>query len=379
MAADIKIRQVTSRGERAAFVKFPWRVYKADPNWVPPLISDQIEYLDPAKNQFFNQAEVVLFTAQRKGEIVGTIASFIDHRLIENTGEQVGGFGFFEVINDFEVAKVLLDSACEWLRVHGMPLLRGPTNFTENDNPGVLIEGANCPPVMLEAHTPPYYKDLLEQYGFEKDHDLYAWRAFRSQIGEELKNIPPDLARVADIARKAAKVTIRKIRMDHWEEEIDIALQLFNATLKNLPGFNPMTKSDFQRLAGRMRAFIDPDLALFAEAEGKPIGFCIAIPDVNQVLIHLNGRLFPFNWIRVNHLIRKIDVASFKLMGLLEEYRHRGIDAILYLEAVKAIFDKGYAWMDGSITSEYNPAINLLANRLGAERYKHYRIYQKKL
>ena len=379
MAADIKIRQVTSRGERAAFVKFPWRVYKGDSNWVPPLISDQNEYLDPAKNQFFNQAEVVLFTAQRKGEIVGTISPFIDHRLIENTGEQVGGFGFFEVINDFEVAKVLLDSACEWLRVQGMPLLRGPTNFTENDNPGVLIEGANCPPVMLEAHTPPYYKDFLEQYGFEKDHDLYAWRAFRSQIGEELKNIPPDLARVADIARKAAKVTIRKIRMDHWEEEIDIALQLFNATLKNLPGFNPMTKSDFQRLAGRMRAFIDPDLALFAEAEGKPIGFCVAIPDVNQVLIHLNGRLFPFNWIRVNHLIRKIDVASFKLMGLLEEYRHRGIDAILYLEAVKAIFDKGYAWMDGSITSEYNPAINLLANRLGAERYKHYRIYQKKL
>jgi GNAT superfamily N-acetyltransferase len=181
------------------------------------------------------------------------------------------------------------------------------------------------------------------------------------------------------MARKAAKVTIRKIRMDHWDEEIDIAISLFNATLKNLPGFNPMTKSDFQRLAGRMRAFVDPDLALFAEAEGKPIGFCVAIPDVNQVLIHLNGRLFPFNWIRVNHLIRKIDVASFKLMGLLEEYRHRGIDAILYLEAVKAIFDKGYAWMDGSITSEYNPAINLLANRLGAERYKLYRLYQIKL
>ena len=379
MAADIEIRQVTSRGDRAAFVKFPWRIYNGDPNWVPPLISDQLEYLDPANNNFFTQAEIVLFTAQRKGELVGTIASFVDRRLIENTGEQVGGFGFFEVINNFEVAKALLDAACEWLRARGMPLMRGPTNFTENDNPGVLIEGANCPPVMLEAHTPSYYKDFLEQYGFEKDHDLYAWRAFRSQIGEELKNIPPDLARVADVARKAAKVTIRKIRMDHWEEEVDTALQLFNATLKNLPGFNPMTRSDFQRLAGRMRAFIDPDLALFAEAEGKPIGFCIAIPDVNQVLIHLNGRLFPFNWIRVNHLIRKIDVASFKLMGLLEEYRHRGIDAILYLEAVKAIFDKGYAWMDGSITSEYNPAVNLLANRLGAERYKQYRIYQIKL
>ncbi len=379
MAADIEIRQVTSPGERVGFVKFPWRVYKGDPNWVPPLISDQLDYLDPTKNKFFAQAEAVLFTAQRRREIVGTIAPFVDHRLIENTGEQVGGFGFFEVINDYAVAKALLDAACEWMRARGMPLMRGPTNFTENDNPGVLIEGVNCPPVMLEAHTPSYYKDLLELYGFEKDHDLYAWRAFRSQIGEELKNIPPDLVRVADMARKAAKVTIRKIRMDRWEEEIDIAISLFNATLKNLPGFNPMEKSDFKRQADRMRAFIDPDLALFAEAEGKPIGFCIAIPDVNQVLIHLNGRLFPFNWMRVKHLIRKINVASFKLMGLLEEYRHRGIDAILYLEAVRAIFDKEYAWMDGSITSEYNPAINLLANRLGAERYKHYRIYKIKL
>jgi GNAT superfamily N-acetyltransferase len=137
-----------------------------------------------------------------------------------------------------------------------------------------------------------------------------------------------------------------------------------------------MAKSDFNRLAGKMKMFIDPDLALFAEANGKPIGFCVAIPDVNQVLIHLNGRLFPINWLRVNGLIKKIDVASFKLMGLLEEYRHRGIDAILYLEVVKAIFRKGYSWLDGSVTSEYNPAVNLLANRLGAERYKHYRIYK---
>ena len=379
MVESIQVRQVTTRGERAAFVKFPWQVYKGDHNWVPPLISDQLNYLDPHKNKFFNQAEVALLAAYQNGKMVGTIAPFVNHEVTEYTGEQAGGFGFFEVIQDYEAAKALFDAACEWQHLHKMPLMRGPTNFTENDTPGILIDGEDCPPVMLEAHSPPYYPDFFERYGFDKDHDLFAWRAFREQIGDELEKIPADLAHVAEVARQKARVNIRKLRLDHWVDEIDISLTLFNATLKHLPGFSPMTRQEFGRLAEQVHTFIDPDLALFAEADGKPIGFAIAIPDLNQVLIHLNGRLFPFNWIRVKRLIRHIDVASFKLMGLLEEYRHRGIDAILYLEVVKAIFRKGYSWLDGSVTSEYNPAINLLANRLGAERFKHYRIYQIKL
>lgn len=379
MVANIEIRPVTTRAERIAFVKFPWRVYKDDPNWVPPLISDQLSILDPKKNAFFNHSDVMLYSAWRGSEIVGTIATFIDHQLTQRKGRPVGGFGFFEVINDFHAAKCMLDAAFAWLRARGIQQVSGPTNFTDNDSPGVLVEGASCPPVMLEAHTPLYYKDLLERYGMEKSHDLYAWRAFRDQIGNELKNIPPDLLRVAEAARKAAKVDIRRLRMDRWDDEIATATGLFNATLTHLPDYTPISLSDFRRQAERMRPFIDPDLALFAEVEGKPIGFCIAIPDINRVLIHLNGRLYPFGWMKASRLIKQIDVVSFKLMGLLEEYRHRGIDAMLYLEAVKTFYEKGYAWLDGSVTSEYNPAVNLLANRLGAERYKTYRIYQMTL
>jgi hypothetical protein len=257
--------------------------------------------------------------------------------------------------------------------------MRGPTSFTDNDNPGVLIEGADCPPAMLEAHTPPYYKDFMERYGMEKDHDLYAWRAFRSQIGEELKNIPESLVRVAEAARKTTSVKIRKVRLDRWDEEVDTALYLYNNTLTHLPDFTPTTKVEFRRIVDRVRPFVDPDLTLFAEVEEKPIGFCVAIPDMNRVLIHLNGKLFPFGWLKINRLIRQIDVVTFKLMGLLKEYRHRGIDALLYLEAMKAIYEKGYAWMDGSVTSEFNPAVNLLASHMGAERYKHYRVYKIRL
>ena len=379
MTARMEIRPAVTRRERLAFVKFPWRVYRRDPNWAPPLISDQLAALDPRQNSFFSRAEVILLTAQRGRQTLGTIAAFVDRRLVEVSGQRIGGFGFFEVVEEYEVARRLLDAAAEWLRARGMQRMRGPTNFSDNECPGVLIEGADCPPVMLQAHTPPYYRDFLERYGMEKDHDLYAWRAFCAQIGDELQKIPPELARVAEAARQNANVLIRPLRLERWDEDLDAALQLFNATLNHLPEFVPLTRAEFQRLAGRMRPFLDPDLALFAEAQGKTIGFCVAIPDVNRVLIHLNGRLFPFNWLKVRRLIRQIDVVSFKLMGILEAYRRRGIDALLYLEVIRAIYRKGYAWLDGSVTSENNPMVNLIAHRLGAERYKLFRIYQKSL
>jgi len=377
--SSIQIQSVTTRRDLRAFVKFPWQVYKGDPNWVPPLIVERLGYLNSATGLFYRHADVALLLARRGRKVVGTVAAFVDHRRIKHLGRAEGGFGFFEVIEDYQVAEKLLDAACEWLRSHEIPVLRGPTNFTANDCPGVLIEGADCPPVMFEAHTPPYYKVFLERYGMEKENDLFAWRAFRSQIGEELKNLPPQLARVADVARKVANVTIRKIRMPEWDKEISTAHYLFDTTLRHIPDHIPLTEAEFHRLAEQMRRFIDPDLALFAEMEGQPVGFCVAIPDINRALIHLNGRLFPLGWLKLAHYVRQIDVVSFKLMGVLEEYRRRGIDALVYLEAVKAVFDKGYQWLDGSLASEFNPMVNLIAHRLGAERYKRYRLYRMDL
>ena len=379
MSANIQVRRVTTRRDRRQFVKFPWRVYRSDPNWVPPLISEQLAQLDPTKNPFFRHADVTLLMARRGREVVGTIAAFVDRCLVEHLGRPVGGFGFFEVIDDYAAAECLLDAACDWLRVRKMVKVLGPTSFSTRDRPGVLIEGTDCPPVMLEAHTPLYYRAFLERYGMEKEYDSFAWRAFRSQVGEELQNLPPDLLRVAEAARRAAKVTIRRIHMDRWDEEIAAAHELFNVTLRRHPDHIPMTAAAFTRFANQMRPFLDPDLALFAEVEGKLVGFCVAIPDINRALIHLNGRLFPLGWLKLKRLIRQIDVISFKLMGLLEEYRQRGIDALLYLEAVKVFHRKGYAWLDGSLASENNPTVNLIAHRLGAERYKHFRLYQMKL
>ncbi len=379
MAGSIGIQSVTSRRDLKAFIKFPWRLYKGDPLWVPPLISDRLEYLDPARGLFYKQADVALFMAQRGREVLGTIAAFMDRARLEHMNKPEGGFGFFEVVQEFEVARQLLDTCRRWLRERGMKSVRGPTNFGDNDCPGVLIAGTDYPPAMLEAHTPAWYGDFLERYGMVKDHDLYAWRATFEQVGKELEGGPSDIVHVADAVRQAGSVTIRSIRMRDWAEEVSTIRRLFNATMSQIPDAVPVGVEEFRRLADQMRPFLDPDLALIAQVDGAPVGFCVLIPDTNRVLGRLNGRLFPFNWLKLKRYIREIDVVSFKLMGVLAEYRRRGIDALLYVEALRKARKNGYKWLDGSLTSELNPAINLIARGRGAELYKQYRLYRMEL
>jgi GNAT superfamily N-acetyltransferase len=379
MIEPIRIYHVTSRRDLRAFVRFPWRVYRGDRLWVPPLISERIEYLDPARGLFYKEADISLFLAKRGREVLGTIAAFVDRARVKHMSRAEGGFGFFEVVDEYEVAKLLLDACCRWLREHGMSSMRGPTNFGDNDCPGVLIAGTEYPPAMLEAHTPAYYKDFLERYGLQKHHDLYAWRATFEQVGHELNALPSDIVHVADAVRKAGNIAIRRINLEKWDQEISTVLYLFNSTMSQIPDSVPLSEADFRRLAEQMRPFLDPELALVAETGGNPVGFCVLIPDTNQVLARLDGRLFPFKWLRVKRYIREIDVVSFKLMGILKEYQRRGIDALLYVEALTKAKERGYKWLDGSLTSELNPAINLIAQSRGAELYKHYRLYQKEL
>jgi GNAT superfamily N-acetyltransferase len=379
MVDPVQIHPVTSHRDLKAFVKFPWRVYQGDRLWVPPLISEQLAYLDPAKGVFYKEADVSLFMARRGGEMLGTIAAFVDHARVKHTGRAEGGFGFFEVVEDYEVASRLLDACREWLRERGMTAVRGPTNFGDNDCPGVLIAGTEYPPAMLEAHTPPYYKDFLKRYGMQKQNDLYAWRATFEQVGNELGAVPSDIVHVADAARKAGNISIRRIQLKNWDQEVSTVLYLFNTTMSQVPDSVPLSEADFRRLADQMRPFLDPELALIAEIEAKPVGFCVLIPDTNRVLARLNGRLFPFKWLKIKRYIREIDVVSFKLLGVLKEYQRRGIDALLYVEALTKAKERGYKWLDGSITSELNPAINLIARSRGAELYKQYRLYRMEL
>lgn len=371
MAANIVVREVQRRRELEAFIRFPWQVYRGDRNWVPPLLSERRDYLTPGRNPSLRSADVALFLARRGGRVVGTIGVLAPR----SPGQGEGVFGFFEVLDDDAAAAGLLDAARGWLRAHSATSMCGPFSFSDNECPGVLIEGADCPPVVFTAHTPPYYRTLLERYGMEKDEDRYAWRAFRSQVGERLEKVPEEVHRAAEAAVRHG-VRVRQVRLERWNEEVVTACRIFNATTRHIPGHVDMTLENFRRFADPMRRIVDPALALFAEYEGEVVGFCVSLPDINRALIHLNGRLFPLGWLRLMREIKRIDVLTFKLMGVLPQFRLRGIDALLFIESLKGMLAGGYQWFDGSLTSERNPMINLLASRLGAERYKHYRIYR---
>lgn len=371
MATNVVVREVHGRRELEAFVRFPWQVYRGDRNWVPPLLAERRDYLRPGRNPSLRDADVALFLARCGGGVVGTIGALAGRP----PAQAEGVFGFFDVLDDYAAASTLLDAARGWLRTHGATSMRGPLNFSETESPGVLIDGADCPPVVFTAHTPLYYGALLERYGMQKDDDLYAWRAFRSQVGEGLEKVPEEIHRAAEAAVRHG-VTVRKLRLERWSEEVAIARRIFNVTLSHLPQHVDMTEEEFRRFADPMRRILDPALALFAEYEGEAVGFCVSLPDINRALIHLDGRLFPLGWLRLTREIRRIDVLTFKLMGVLPQFRLRGIDALLFVESLKGMLAGGYQWFDGSLTSERNPMINLLASRLGAERYKHYRIYR---
>jgi GNAT superfamily N-acetyltransferase len=376
MDISIQVYPALTRRDLMAFVSLPWRIYREDPNWVPPLISDQLHRLDPGRGPFFIHAEGQLFLARQGRRDVGRILVFIDHRRVAHLNRQVGGFGFFEAIQDYAVAEALLDAAIEWLWDRDISELRGPTSFADYEYPGVLIDGAAVPPVLLTAHTMPYYGDFLKGYGMEKDYDLYAWRASREQVDAKLEKILPELTHSAQAAAAETPLTVRAARLDAWDSEIRAAHDIFKSGPAVFPESAPISYEEFQSLAHQMRTFLDPSLALFGEVADRPIGFCVALPDFNQVLMQLNGRLFPKGWIAAQQMIEQIDTLSLKVMRIQEEYRQQGIDMLLFLEALKACRARSFSWLDCSVTSENDPLIELIAGQLGAEQYKHYRVFR---
>ena len=373
--SSIEIIPVRNQRSRERFVRFPWQIYRDDPLWVPPLIRSQLHTLGPQRGSFFRYGDAALFLAQRAGQDVGRVAGWINHRANEFLGEKAAGFGFFETFNDYEVTQVLLDTVCDWARGQGIETIRGPFYFSMDDSPGVLIEGFDRPPVLLCGHSPPYYADLLEQYGLTKYRDAYAARMDLAVFKGDVANLPPKVLRVAEAARRRTGAQIRSMRMENWDVEVARVMHLVNEAMGYMRNHVPMDEQEFVRFTDELRRVIDPDLVFFAEVDGQPIGFSATIPDINQALKEINGRLFPLGWLRLWWCMRHIDAASLKLLAVLEEHRTRGLDSLLYIETTRALLRKGYAWVDLSLTAEHNEAVNLLVQHLGGQRYKVYRTY----
>jgi GNAT superfamily N-acetyltransferase len=365
------VREVERPGERERFVRFPWKIYRGDRNWVPPLIFERRDLLNPEKNPFFEHAAVKLFMASNdSGQELGRIAAIKNGNHLRAHNDNVGFFGFFECVDDSLVAKALFDAAADFLRGRGLKTMRGPENLSVNDDLGLLVEGFDSPPMVMMPYNPPYYEKLIEGYGFRKTMDLFAY------FGETKGNrIPPEIERGARICGRRLKCTVRGLRMKEFDAELKRIHAVYSSAWEDNWGAVAMTDHEFSHLAEVLKDTLDPDLCLVAEIGGKIVGFSLALPDFNQILARLNGRLFPFGIVKFLYYRRKIDALRLLAMGVIKEFRGRGIDSIFYYETAKRALARGITRGEMSWILENNVLMNRILDRLGFRVYKKYRLY----
>ena len=379
---SVSIQPVKTEADKRAFYKFPFRVYKDDPNWVPPLWPQRKGYLDK-EAAFFTYGEGDFWLAKDGKEVVGTIGTAIDHSRNRDMNWKAANFGFFEVLpGRYDVAQAMWDFACSWAREHGMDELIGPYSFAGNDEQGFLVEGFEYPPAIMMAHNPPYYPEFAERYGFRKS-DLGDWVAYRydfSLVNFNVDNAPEVLKRISERARQRhGENVIRIPKMKDWDAEVERLHAVYNKSLAVLPEFSPIELAEFRAQALGLKEIIDPDLVLIAEVDGKAVGFALGLPNMAEALKHANGLQYPWDYVRLMLARKNIRSASFKILAIDPKYWGYGLEAAMILEMGKQFLRKGYLWADASVTGEFNPQTNKLAPRFGAYVYRRYREYRLKL
>jgi hypothetical protein len=371
--SSIAIRPVRTKADEKRFIKFQWVPYEGNPAWVPPLLMDRRKAIDRKSNPFYSHAAMELFLAERDGVIVGRIAAIVNDNHIKEHNEKVGFFGFFECIDDRAVAGALFDATCAWLKSKGMDAVRGPASPSVNDEYGMLIDGFDLPPTILMSYNPPYYPNLVEACGFSKIKDLYAYKV------EEKKVFTDKLVRGAEIVRKRTGVTIRTIDWSNFDSEVKLIRELYARGWERNWGEVPMTEDEFTYVAKDLKAIADPRVIVIAEIKGKPVGFGLALPDLNQILIkNRKGYLLPA-LVRVMLFKRKINLVRIIILGVLPEYFSTGIGALLFYETGRRGVDSGYPTGEASWVLEDNVMMNRGAEMMQGEIWKRYRMYQQPL
>ena len=368
-SSEIDVTPVQSSADLRAFINLSWIIYRNDPYWVPPLRSDLKKRLDKSRYPFFDHAEAEFLIARREGRVVGRIVAIKNDAHIDFHQEQVGFFGFFESIEDSDVAAALFSHAAQWLRERRLEVMRGPVNYSTNDDCGLLVDGFDFSPMILMSYNPPYYSDLVDGFGFKKAKDLLAY-----EITDEVR-VPERLERTVQWIKKRKKITIRPLVKKQIHQEIQHFKEIYNAAWKQNWGFVPMTDREIDYMARELIQIIDPDLLLFAEVEEEPVAFILALPDFYVALKHINGRLFPLGLLKLLWHKRKIDTARVITFGIKEAYREQGIDALMYYEAYKIGVAKGYRRGEMSWVLEDNTLMNRTLENMGATLYKRYRLY----
>ncbi|MBX5469537.1 MAG: GNAT family N-acetyltransferase [Thermoleophilaceae bacterium] len=371
----VEVRPVQSRRDLKRFVKLPWRLYRNEPLWVPPLIAERMRFLDRSKNPFFEHAEAEYFLAWRDGEPVGRISAHVDHRLNEFHDNAWGQFGFFECEDDPEAARALLEAAEAWLRARGRDRMVGPMDFTTNHECGLLVEGHERPPQILEPWHPPYYARLLEGYELEKAMDLYKWELHIS----DREKILPVIFELAEKLEPEHGIRIRHMRRRDFKNEVRRFMEIYNSAWEKNWGFVPLTDAELEQYAKDLRPILDENWAMIAEKDGEVVGCALTLPDYNQVLKHLNGRLLPFGWLKALRRRREIDSVRVFALGVKPEYQHTGVAAGLYIEHFNMAARTPQTWGEMGWILEVNVAMNKAMEAMGGRIVKRYRIFEKPL
>ena len=374
--STIEVVEVESASQLRRFIAYPNELYKDDPNYVAPLTSERLEFFDFKKNPFYRSAKAKLFLARQNGQIAGRIATCVNFNHNEFHGEQTGFFGFFDCPDNYEIASMLLKVAMITLKREGMEKMRGPMSFSTNHECGFLIEGFDSPPVVMMPYNQPYLPKLAERFGLKKAMDLLAYKLISDDP------IPERIQTVADRIRQRAGITLRSINMSDFDNEARRINSIYRDAWEKNWGFVPMTEEEFFHMARQLKQIIDPNLVIIAEHEGKPVAFSLAVPDVNQALIHLNGKLLPLGLLKLlwhTKIRNKIDGARIIMLGVMPRFQKRGIDSMLYVSTYQRGVERGYTWAELSWILETNDLMRRGAEQLGAKMYKRYRIVEMPL
>jgi GNAT superfamily N-acetyltransferase len=368
----IKITPVTNKKDLKSFIMLPFRLYKNDPNWVAPLIGDQKKFFNPKKNPYYLHSEVMLFLAVRDGRSVGRISAQTNTEHNKEHKDNIGFFGFFECEDDQEAADALFSAAYEWNRYRGKTAMRGPMNLSVNQECGLLVDGYDTPPMVMMRHDLPYYRRLYENYGLEKVMDLYAYLAERTEM-------PARVARAAELLQKRVKVDIRSLSHDKKQlrKDIETVFQIYTRAWEYNWGNVPMTEAEFEHIVEELLPIADPDLVFIAEVEGKPAGFSLALPNYNEVLKVMHGRVNPLTIVKALIAKKRIGSARVITMGVIKEFQGRGIDTLFYYHQYKNGLPKGLFRGEFSWVLENNTMMIRVAEMLDAKIYKTYRLYDK--
>jgi GNAT superfamily N-acetyltransferase len=375
--SDVEISEVSSRWDRDAFIRFPWKIYANDPAWVPPLIIERKAFLDRKRHPFYRHGDAALFLARKNGKIVGRIMASDDPNYNSLHETNVGCFGLFECINDHDVAAALFDAAASWLRNKGRTEIMGPIDYSTNYVCGLLIEGFQFPPTILTAHNPPYYRELIEGCGFTKAKDWYAWW-FAKPVGAAARLRP-----LAERFRKRWPVVIRPGNLKNIREESRRLRKIYNQAWEKNWGFVPFTEAEMEFMTHELKQLVIPEFTLIAEIGDEPVGFILCVPDINVALRYINGRLttfgLPIGLLKLLYYKSRTRTARLIALGVIEKYRRAGIAEMLVLRIVEdAMIKRGFTG-ELSLTLEDNFTINRFLEAIGADRYKTYRIYRKQL